>query len=56
MLMHSKRINMAIRVFEIAHAISCDQVVNFVAENYVFVIFYPIIPNLTFLVPIMSQK
>ena len=56
MLVHSEGINVAIQVFEIAHALVCDQTVNLVAENYVFVIPYPNIPDLAFLMPIMNQK
>ncbi len=56
MLVYSKGICEAIQVSEIAHAIVCDQIGNFIAENYVFVISYPNIPHLTFLMPSMIQK
>ena len=56
MLMHSKGINMAIEVFEVAHSIASDQIVHFVAENYVFAIHCPDIPDLVFLISIISQK
>ena len=56
MLMDSKGINVALEVFEVAHSIASDQIVHFVAENYVFVIPCPNIPDLAFSIPIMSRK
>ena len=56
MLMHSKGINVAIEVFEVAHSIASDQIVHFLAENYIFVIHCPNIPNLAFSISIMSWK